>query len=77
MYAEENHPASDIKEEINVHVKQKQLLEVNLPSSVVIGPFFVNVESLKQTLIEKRQMLIESLLTYLAERLAEQIETVS
>jgi dynein heavy chain, axonemal len=42
---------------------------VTLPASITIGPFFINVDPLKQFLINKRRDIADKLLKMLAERL--------
>lgn len=66
-----------MKKEVEQHLKEKEKLELSLPSSIVIGPFFICVASVRQSLTKKREALIDALLEHLALRLRNQIETVS
>lgn len=66
-----------MKKEVEQHLKEKEKLELSLPSSIVIGPFFICVESVRQSLTKKRNALIDALLEHLALSLRNQIETVS
>ena len=68
-FEEENHPAAEVKEEISFQYKMRINLEVTLPREIVIGPFIVNVEPLKQFLVSKRQDLYQRLLEMFATRM--------
>lgn len=52
-------------------------LEYSLPSYIVIGPFFVRVQAVRQALIKKRKFLANALLENLALMLSKEIEDVS
>ncbi|MED6234622.1 hypothetical protein ATANTOWER_018420 [Ataeniobius toweri] len=52
-------------------------LESSLPSSIVIGPFFVCVGAVRQSLIRKRKSLANALLENLALMLRKQIDSAS
>jgi len=69
--------AQEVKTAAEQHLKEKERLEHSLPSSIVIGPFFVRVEAVRQSLTKKRKALARALLDQLALRLSTQIETVS
>lgn len=59
------------------HLKEKEILENSLPSSIVIGPFHINVESVKQNLSKKRKALATSMLDILAKNLHKEVDSVS
>ncbi|XP_072239156.1 dynein axonemal heavy chain 1 [Leuresthes tenuis] len=67
--------AREVKRAAEQHLKEKEGLEHSLPSSIVIGPFFVRVEAVRQSLTKKRKALASALLDQLALRLSKQIET--
>lgn len=75
MYAEQT--ALEVKKEVEDHLKEKESLEHSLPSSIVIGPFFVHVETVRQVLIRKRNALATAMLDHLALKLQKQTEEVS
>uniref|UniRef100_A0A1Y1N5M7 Dynein heavy chain 1, axonemal n=2 Tax=Photinus pyralis TaxID=7054 RepID=A0A1Y1N5M7_PHOPY len=75
-YLEEQHSAVEYKDTISHHFKMRDNLEVTLPSSIVIGPFFVNTEPLKTFLINKRQEIAGKLLDQFAAIMKGNIEEI-
>lgn len=69
--------SQEVKKEVEQHLKEKEKLEHSLPSSIVIGPFFVRVEAVRQTLSNKRKALAKTMLDHLAVKLRKQIDDVS
>ncbi|XP_036957739.1 dynein heavy chain 1, axonemal isoform X2 [Acanthopagrus latus] len=68
--------SQEVKKEVEQHLKEKEKLEHSLPSSIVIGPFFVRVEAVRQTLSNKRKALAKTMLDHLAVKLRKQIDDV-
>lgn len=75
MHAEQT--ALEVKKEVEDHLKEQECLEKSLPSSIVIGPFFVHVETVRQTLIKKRKALATAMLDHLALKLQKKLDDVS
>lgn len=69
--------SQEVKKEVEQHLKEKERLERSLPSSIVIGPFFVRVEAVRQALSNKRKALAKTMLDHLAVKLRKQIDDVS
>lgn len=69
--------AKDIKKEVEQLLKDKEKLEQTLPSSIVMGPFFVRVEAVRKKLANKKKALANALLEHLVEKLRIRIEDVS
>lgn len=59
------------------HLMEKEILDNSLPSSIVIGPFYINVDNVKQSLSKKRKTLANSMLDILAKNLHNEVESVS
>lgn len=59
------------------HLREKEILDSSLPSSIVIGPFYVNVDNVKQSLSKKRKALATSMLDILAKNLHKEVDNVS
>lgn len=59
------------------HLQEKEILDSSLPSSIVIGPFYINVDNVKQSLSKKRKALATSMLDILAKNLHKEVEDVS
>lgn len=59
------------------HLKDKERLEHSLPSSIVIGPFIVRVEAVRQALSNKRKALANAMLNHLVRKLRKQVDDVS
>ncbi|XP_030276430.1 dynein heavy chain 1, axonemal [Sparus aurata] len=66
--------SQEVKKEVEQHLKEKERLERSLPSSIVIGPFFVRVEAVRQALSNKRKALAKTMLDHLAVKLRKQID---
>lgn len=73
-YEAKNEPAQKIKEEVEYHLAQQKVLEQSIPSSIVIGPFQISTEQVRQGLSKKRKALANSMLELLARRLRRQAE---
>ncbi|KAM0726282.1 Dynein axonemal heavy chain 1 [Formica fusca] len=71
-----DHTAAEVKDEISFHFKMKSILELTLPKDIVIGPFRVNIQPLKQFLIQKRQNCCTQLLVMFTESLRARIDVV-
>lgn len=54
----------------------KYSLETTLPATIIIGPFYIHTDHLKQFLINKRQEIIGKLLDVFAAVMKAQIEEV-
>ncbi|KAK2152282.1 hypothetical protein LSH36_335g03002 [Paralvinella palmiformis] len=73
-YEAQNHSAAEVKQEVESHLKEKEIIEAILPSSIVIGPFWVNTENVRQALAKKRKALSNAVLELLAQKLREQAD---
>lgn len=65
-YKEEQHIASEYKEEISYQLRMKANLESTLPSTIIIGPFVINTDVVKQYLVNKRNELAQKLMEQFA-----------
>lgn len=54
-----------------------ELLNQSIPSAIIIGPFKVSVEAIRQSLVKKHRALASAVLDRLALRLHQQIQDVS
>ncbi|XP_052898036.1 dynein axonemal heavy chain 1 [Anopheles moucheti] len=61
--------SSEIKEDIALQIRMRENLEYTVPLCIVIGPFWVNVQPLREALIRKRLELTAALLKMLTEKL--------
>ncbi|XP_041081390.1 dynein heavy chain 1, axonemal [Polyodon spathula] len=73
-YIKQERTVQDVKKDVYMHLAEKELLDNTLPSSIIIGPFLVNVETVRQTLSKKRKALANAILDQLACKLRKQIE---
>lgn len=69
QFRDEQHTASEVKEEVSFHLRMKANLEATLPTTIIIGPFFVTIEQLRHFLIAKRQDLATKLLDMFCQRM--------
>ena len=74
---EKDMSAYDVKREIEMHQQEKESLEADIPSSIVIGPFWINCDTVRNFLVKKRRELAKAVLELLAKKLRTQTEEVS
>lgn len=67
----------EVKKDVQQQLHEKEKIEQALPSSIVIGPFIIRVEAVRQALSNKRKTLANSMLGCLAQKLRKQIDDVS
>ena len=53
-----------VREEVKNHLKEKEILEKLIPSSIVMGPFYVVTNKIRDNLSNKRKLLAEAVLNY-------------
>ena len=75
-YDSQERAASEVKQEIERHLADKETLENTLPSSIVIGPFWISTEGVKQVLAKKRKALANAVIELLAKKLRKQADMV-
>ncbi|MGH0183081.1 UNVERIFIED_CONTAM: hypothetical protein FKN15_013335 [Acipenser sinensis] len=74
LYIKQERTIQDVKKDVYMHLAEKELLDNTLPSSIIIGPFLVNVDTVRQGLSKKRKALANAILDQLACKLRKQIE---
>lgn len=75
-YDSQERSASEVKQEIERHLTDKETLENTLPSSIVIGPYWISTEGVKQALAKKRKALANAVIELLAKKLRKQADMV-
>lgn len=65
-----------MKQEIERHLQDKETLENSLPSSIVIGPYWISTEGVRQALAKKRKALANAVIELLAKKLRKQADMV-
>ena len=75
-YSNEEHTPSQVKQEIEKHLREKENIENNIPPYVVIGPFWITCEQIRQMLSKKLKNLANSVLELLAKKLRNQADEV-
>ncbi|KAK2170975.1 hypothetical protein NP493_1117g00049 [Ridgeia piscesae] len=73
-YQSENHTAAEVKQEVENHLQEKEVLENTLPSHIIIGPFYVNTDGVRTNLAKKRKALSNAVLELLALQLRKQAD---
>ena len=68
---------NQIRAEIDMQLKEKENIEKTLPQNIVIGPFFVNCDTIRQALSKKCKELANALLEYVVSRLKRKSDEVS
>ena len=74
--AEEEKTTTQIRAEIDSHLAGKRKVETTLPQSIVIGPFYVNTDSVRLALAKKHKEIARALLDFLVDQLREDTEQV-
>ncbi|KAM6980842.1 dynein axonemal heavy chain 1 [Aplochiton taeniatus] len=74
IHSQAEQTPQEVKKEVLEHLKQKEILDHSLPPSIIIGPFTVSVESVRQNLSKKRKALANAVLDRLAVKLRKQVE---
>jgi len=68
--------AAEMKGEVETHLKKKVAIEAVLPSNILIGPFFVSTDGVRQGVSKKHRNLANAVLDLLAKKLRTQAEEV-
>ncbi|CAH8652543.1 unnamed protein product [Schistosoma rodhaini] len=76
-YESKNLSVLEIKQEIEKYLQEKETVEQIIPSFIIIGPFYVNTEPVRQNLSKKYKALINALSELLAKQLRKQADTIS
>ena len=75
-YDSQERSAAEVKQEIERHLQDKESLENSLPSSIVIGPYWISTEGVRQALAKKRKALANAVIELLAKKLRKQADMV-
>ncbi|KAM4654602.1 LOW QUALITY PROTEIN: dynein axonemal heavy chain 1 [Amazona ochrocephala] len=75
-YEEQCPSAQKVRNIVNMYLSEKENVDNTLPVSIVIGPFHVSTEVVKQNLTAKYKALATSMLDILAENLHLQVESI-
>ncbi|XP_041639844.1 dynein heavy chain 1, axonemal [Cheilinus undulatus] len=63
-----------VRKEAELHLKDKEMIELSLPASIIIGPFTVRVEAVRQALSNKKKSLAKTLLEHFVKKLRKQVD---
>jgi dynein heavy chain len=74
-FFEGNPSLIQIKEEITRQIEMKEILKVELPETITIGLFLVNVEPLKKILVDKRNNMANLIMSTHASKTIDQLES--
>ncbi|KTF88877.1 hypothetical protein cypCar_00027703 [Cyprinus carpio] len=77
LHSQENQTVQEVKQEVLEHLREMELLNQSIPSAIIIGPFKVSVEAIRQSLVKKHRALASAVLDRLALRLHQQIQDAS
>ncbi|XP_058497468.1 dynein axonemal heavy chain 1 [Solea solea] len=66
--------SQEVRKVVEQQLKEKERIEHSLPSSIVIGPFIVRVEAVRQALSNKRKAFAKALLDHLALKLRKKVD---
>ncbi|XP_067102135.1 dynein axonemal heavy chain 1 [Osmerus mordax] len=73
-HSQESQTPQEVKKEVVQHLKEQETLDHSIPASIVIGPFTVSVNSVRQNLSKKRKALANAVLDRLVIKLHKQVE---
>uniref|UniRef100_A0A2K6RAQ5 Dynein axonemal heavy chain 1 n=1 Tax=Rhinopithecus roxellana TaxID=61622 RepID=A0A2K6RAQ5_RHIRO len=68
--------AQEVREVVLTHLQEKEILDSSLPSSIIIGPFYINTDNVKQSLSKKHKALATSMLDILAKNLHKEVDSI-
>ncbi|XP_008850074.1 dynein heavy chain 1, axonemal [Nannospalax galili] len=68
--------AEEVREVVVTHLKEKEILDNSLPSGIIIGPFYINIDNIKQSLSKKHKDLATSMLDILAKNLHKEVDSI-
>ena len=66
-----------VRDEVKMHLKEKDSIEKLVPMNVIIGPFYVSTSKIREALSSKRKMLAESILMYQTRKVRARAEEVN
>ncbi|MEE6527642.1 hypothetical protein FKM82_029170, partial [Ascaphus truei] len=73
----QNPSAVEVKFAVEQHLLEKERLDNSLPNSIIIGPFHISIEVVKQNLSRKCKALSIALLELLAKNSRKEMENIS
>ncbi|XP_073447685.1 dynein axonemal heavy chain 1 [Aquarana catesbeiana] len=77
VFREKNPSASEVKLAVEEHLLEKERLDNALPNSIIVGPFQISIEGVKQNLSRKRKALSSALLELLAKSVHKEVDGIS
>ena len=75
-YEKEEHTPTQVKQVIENHMTEKEVIENSMPVNIVIGPFWIMCDGVRQALAKKKKALANSVLEFLAKKLRKQADEV-
>jgi dynein heavy chain len=66
-----------VRDEVKMHLKEKDLIEKQVPMFITIGPFYVLTSKLREALVSKRRLLAESILMFQTRKVKNMAEEVN
>lgn len=66
-----------MRDEVKMHLKEKDILEKVIPNSITIGPFYIVTSKIRDSLSNKRKLLVECLLNYQTRKVRAKAEDVN
>ncbi|EDV36612.1 uncharacterized protein Dana_GF13047 [Drosophila ananassae] len=70
-YAAARKPSSEVKRDILEHKRLKEEVRTILPAFITIGPYYINVDIMKQFMIKKRIDIVRRIFEYYVDRMYE------
>lgn len=66
----------EVKQEVEMYFKEKDIIEVIIFGNIVIGLFWVNIENVKQIFFKKRKNFSNVMLEFLVRKFRNQVDDV-
>ena len=75
-FSEGEYTSLQIKQFIDEHLRLKAHIEATFPQYIIIGPFYINVDTVRTGLAKKHKDISQALLDFLAKKLRRDADMV-
>ncbi|XP_068109284.1 dynein axonemal heavy chain 1 [Hyperolius riggenbachi] len=77
LFRDKNPSASEVKLAVEEHLLEKERLDHALPNAIIVGPFQISIEGVKQSLSRKCKSLSNAMLELFAKSVRKEVDVIS